>query len=193
MYFYRTVLFLQGENLCDKDNYEDEHEEKYHFSDFVEKYSCHAEEEGKRVDKVANKILGHPHVEEAIVEVMDTISRKWIFLVIQTHEYDIEGIYEIHSEHRRNGRNLSSGDDGKSRYHKGDEHGPRLSEQNKRLDAIQPAYEYRWDKDRETQEHENRIDLRRGGGIHEIELECQYCHNQQRHERKSRSESRYSV
>ena len=185
MSFYRLVLFLQRENLCDKDDDEDEHEEKYGFSDLVQEYSRHAEEKCKRVDEIANKVLGHPHIEESIVEMMDTVSGERILLVVETHEDDIESVYEIHSEHGRNGRDLSSGDDGKRRYHEGDKHGPGFSEQDKRFDAVEPADEHRRDEDRETQEYENGIGLGRGGWIDEIEFERQYRHDEQGHEGES--------
>lgn len=187
------MLFFERENLRDKHDDEDENKEENPLSDLVEKYGCHTEEEGQRIDEVADEALGHAHIEEAIVEVVDAIPGEGTFFIVEPHEYDIEGVDEVHSEDGCHRRDLSSGDDSKSRNHERYEHGSRFSEEDVRSDIVEPAPKQGRDENRETEEYEDGIGLRRGGSIDEIELDCEHEHNKQGDKREPRSEARNPV
>lgn len=125
--------------------------------------------------------------------MMNSIACEWIFLVVESHEYDIERIDQIDSENRRHSSYFPSGYDSECRYHKSDEHGSRFSEQYEGFHAIQPSDENGRDEYGETEEHKSGIDLGRRSRIYEIQLERQDCHDEKRHERESRCKTRNPV
>jgi len=127
------------------------------------------------------------------MEMMDTISSKWIFLIIESHKNNIESIDEIDSENRGNRSDFSSGYDGECRDHKCRKHRARLSEENLRANIVEPTDKNRGDKYRETKEDENRIALRRRRRVYEIEFDSKNGHHEKRDERKTRSEARNSI
>lgn len=186
-------LFFEREDLGDKNHDENEDKEEDRFSRLVEEYRCHAEKKGQGVHEVPHEILGHPHIEKPIVEVMDPVAGERTFLVVEPHEDDIEGIDEVHPKDGRNGRDFPAGYDSKRRDHKGDEHRPGFPEKHMGLDIIKPADKHGRDEYRKTEQHEYGIGLREGRGIYEVEFDGQYRHDQQGDEGEPGSESRNPV
>lgn len=114
-----------------------------------------------------------------------TVSCERIFFVVESHKYDVEGIYEIDSENRRDGGDFPASNDRECRYHEGDEHGSGFAEQYARFHIVYPSDEYRRDKYDQARKYESGIHLRRGSRVHEIELERQNSHDEKRDERES--------
>ena len=105
------------------------------------------------------------------MEMMDTISSKRIFLIIESHKNNIESIDEIDSENRCNSRYFSSGYDSERRNHKSNEHCPRFPEQYLRFYIIQPTNKDRRDENCKTEKYEDGISLRKRRRVYEIEFD----------------------
>lgn len=127
------------------------------------------------------------------MEVVDPVSGERAFLVVEPHQDDIEGIDQIDPENGRDGRDLPTGDDGECRYHEGDEHRPGLPEEHVGLYIIEPTDEYGGDENRETEQYEDGIGLRKGRWVDQVEFDGQYRHHEEGDEGESRSESRDSI
>jgi len=127
------------------------------------------------------------------MEMVDAISREGILFVIKAHKDDIESIDEVDTEDGCHSGDFPTRDDGECRDHKGEEHGPRFAEEDLWAEIIYPSDEDGWDKDGETREDENGIDLWRGRRIDEIEFDSQDRHRDEDDEGESGSESRYAI
>lgn len=123
------------------------------------------------------------------MQVVDPVSGERTFLIIESHEDDIEGIDQIDSEDGRDRGDLPSGDYGECRDHESDEHRPGLPEEHMRFYIIEPADEDRWEEYCKTEQHEYRVGLGKDRRIDQIEFDREHCHHQKRNEGESGSES----
>ena len=159
MWYY---LLFEWEDFRDKNDYDNENEEKYYFPDLVEKYGGHPEKKSERVDEIPDEVLGHAHIEESVMEMMNTISRERVFFIVKSHQNDIEGINQVDSKDCRNGSDFPAGYDCESCYHKSNEHRPGFAEKYMGFYVVKPADENGGDENRETKKYKYRIGLGEG-------------------------------
>ena len=133
-------------------------------------------------------------IHEPKVQMVDHVAFERIFLVIESHEDDIEGIDDVDTEDRCDGGDFSPRYDGECGDHEGKKHASAIARKKVSSGMVKaPEDDDRRKEYREDEEYELRIFLRREGRIDEIEFRREHSDDEEGDAAEPRCHSWYRV
>lgn len=187
------ILFFQRKNFRDEHDDEHENREENDFPHLIHECGGHSKKEGEGPYEITDDGFGHSHGHKTVMQMVDTVTLKWIFSRENTGENDVKSIDQVYPESRSDRRDLSSYQKRERGDNEAREHCAGVSESEPWAHAKEPTDKSCGNAYGKDGKNENGVFPEGRSFVHKIKSNGKDSDNDQRDRSQARCESRNAI